>query len=336
MPLFHQCQQQRCLFIGGGKIAQRRAQYFADKGMIIDVVSPQITPELKCLVAQSQGVWQQKEFAQELISKAIEQYWCLVAASNCSTTNNEVMQLAKKHNIMVNVVDKPDACDFIFPAIIERDSLTFAIANSGNSPVLSKAIKQELQCFYPTSYGCLSEFIGTNRAKVKAVISDKGLLNKFWHRLLQSDIAVHILNDQEQQAKQLFTQALANVDAFVVQGSIALISSSDDIELLSLKAIRLLQQADTVFYDKEVNSKLVEQLNTSCNLQKFKQVENNCADRYQQASQLISNYAEQGNIAVWLTGNNVENFAQIKASIQPLLNSNIRLHTLANATLISS
>jgi len=259
IPLFHRCDTQRCLFVGGGKVALRKAKYFVDKGMVVDVISPAISQEFENLIIQSQGTWFKAYFSEELTLNITQKYWCIIAATDSTSINRQVAAFAKAQYSLINVVDDTALCDFIFPAIIERESLTIAISNAGSSPVLSRLLKKKITMLIPDSYGKLSQFIGENRNKVKAIIENKKTLVSFWEHVIQGSIAKLILAGNPQEAAQQFDKALANPEAFNCCGSVSLIGiGSGSTDLLTIRALRLIQQANIVIYDDEVSKEVMQ------------------------------------------------------------------------------
>ena len=254
-PLFHRLQDRTCLIVGGGKVALRRGRSLVAAGAIIDVISPEVMPELAALVEQVNGQCEQKVFDPESLTK---NYFCVVAATDSLEINQRVADLSRDLNIPVNVVNNRRQCDFIFPSIVDREPVTVAVSNSGSSPVLSRLLKQQLDQFIPDAYGVLSEFVGENRQQVNQCIADARTRIEFWEHVLQGPIAEAIFSGKKREAQALLQTALKSPEQFNRQGEVYLIGAGPgDPDLLTLRAFRLLQQSDVVLYDRLVSDEVM-------------------------------------------------------------------------------
>ena len=211
-PLFHRIEQKPCLVIGGGQVALRRVQALVAAGACIDVIAPQICPAIKDLVTQSSGT-----VLEQCVDIALLEthYLCIVAATDQRDVNAALTDFAHRHRIPVNVAARQDDCDFIFPAIIDRQPLTVAVSNNGCAPVLSRLLKQQIDAYIPAAYGQLAQFVGEHRQQVKSVIADSPARKNFWEHALQGAIAEAIYSGKAHQAEQLLQQALASSGEFL-------------------------------------------------------------------------------------------------------------------------
>ena len=250
-PFFQRIEGRNCLVVGGGTIAQRRSAALQSAGAIVDILSPAILPALKQLVESKGGQCIDKAFAPEVISK---NYHCIVAATDSKATNAQVVAYAREQRVLVNAVDDQNQGDFIFPSIVDRKPLTIAISNSGTSPVLSRLLRQQVDKFVPKAYGDLSHFVGSHRDQVKSLIPDSQTRIAFWEHVLQGAIAEAIFSGKPDEAQSLLMTALESPDDFNRRGEVYLIGAGPgDPDLLTLRAFRLLQQADVVLYDRLVS-----------------------------------------------------------------------------------
>ena len=162
-PLFHNIKGQRFLIVGGGKVATRRAKALFGAHAIVDVVSPVISDELSQLLFSSGSTWIEHEFQIDLIQ---ESYQGIIAATDSRDVNQAITDFAKARGIAVNVADKQEDCNFIFPALIDREPLTVAVSNNGSSPVLTSILKQQIEAYVPNAFGELANFVGEHRQHV--------------------------------------------------------------------------------------------------------------------------------------------------------------------------
>jgi|GEM_PF-233101 len=320
IPLFHQVKSQRILIVGGGNVALRKAHYFVDKKLTVDVLSPSINTELHHLVSEHNGQWFEQSFSEHsFVDEQLSQYWCFVAATNNKQINEQVAALAKKMGILVNVVDNTSLCDVILPSLIVEDSLVIAISNSGSSPILSRIIKQQVEHFLPAGYGKLSRFVGQHRVNINHSIRDRKTRLAFWRKLLQGDIASCVMSGQVEQAEKNLTLALSNPTSFSQQGRIILLSVKvDAADLLTLRAVRILQQADVVIYPQQINDDILSLIDKSCQRLTFIDQTESSVLLSSHNQQLIIEQAALGKYVVCLTVAKEEVFEQELAVITEL------------------
>lgn len=299
-PLFHQLKNTRCLIVGGGNVALRRAKLLQGSGAIVDVVAPNILPELELVVSKASGHSIKQMFDKSQLNKG---YTFVIAATDDKAVNKMVAEHAKANGILVNVADNPDACDFTFPAILERSPLTVAISNNGASPVLSRLLKQQIDAYLPKRFDDLARFVGENRERVKQSIDDESTRKSFWENVLQSRIAQSILAGKSAKALQTFEHALAAPEAFIQQGEVYLIGAGPgDPELLTLRALRLLQQAQVVLHDRLVSPEIMALVNKNAELVYVGKQRSEHSVSQQDINQRLADYAKQGKRVARLKG----------------------------------
>ena len=163
LPLFHNLNDQHCLVVGGGQTALRKVTLLLRAGAIVTVVAPSIDPELEALLQTSGGKCQFREF----IPADLEVITLVIAATNDTTVNSQVAELAKSRLLPVNVVDQPALCSFIFPSIVDRSPVIVAVSSSGRLPVLARFIRAQIETILPGGLGRFAEFAAGYRDAVK-------------------------------------------------------------------------------------------------------------------------------------------------------------------------
>lgn len=163
-PISLKLQQQRCLIVGGGHIALRKATLLAKAGAIIDVVAPAIEDQLLQLIKTTDGEPFIEAFVEKFLSTP---YRLVIAATNDAEVNKTVFEQCEARNLLVNSVDDIPHCRFMVPAIIDRSPLIVSVASNGTSPVLSRQIRTQLETSIPHGMGKLAEFSGKWRNQVK-------------------------------------------------------------------------------------------------------------------------------------------------------------------------
>ena len=254
LPLFHKLQGGRVLVVGGGEIALRKARLLADAGSELRVVAPDVDGQLAALAREGGGEVLVRGYqAADLVGCRL-----VIAATDDPGLNAQVSADAQALSLPVNVVDAPALCTVIFPAIVDRSPLVIAVSSGGDAPVLARLIRAKLEAWIPSAYGELSGLAARFRHKVKTLYPDVNQRRGFWETVFQGPIAERQLAGQGAEAERLLQ---AMVDGAPVQqgGEVYLVGAGPgDPDLLTFRALRLMQQADVVLYDRLVAPAIIE------------------------------------------------------------------------------
>jgi uroporphyrin-III C-methyltransferase/precorrin-2 dehydrogenase/sirohydrochlorin ferrochelatase len=254
LPIFFKVQARRVLLVGGGDIALRKARLLLRAGAQIKLVASQINTELRQHLDSAEHELIERAYAADDMSAVS----MVIAASNDSQLNRQIYDQALAQSLPVNVVDQPELCTFIFPSILDRDPLLIAVSSSGRSPVLTRLLRSRLETFIPAAYGRLANFLGAHRQRVKAAISDNTLRMRFWEKIINGPVAESVLADKQAQAERLFEDALQADLQAESPGEVYLVGAGPgDPDLLTFRALRLMQQADVVLYDRLVSEQVL-------------------------------------------------------------------------------
>ncbi|MDP5052972.1 MAG: siroheme synthase CysG, partial [Congregibacter sp.] len=181
----------------------------------------------------------------------------VIAATPDRQVNEAVHIEARERRIPVNVVDSPDLCSFIFPAIVDRSPLTVAISSSGASPVLARSIRSRIEAMLPAATADLARFAQLHRDRIRDVGETEEERRRIWEQIIDGPIAQLILSNRWQAAEQALAELLDGHQTLAV-GEVYLIGAGPgDPELMTFKALRLLQRADIVLHDRLVNPDIV-------------------------------------------------------------------------------
>ena len=255
-PIFFQLKNRRCLVVGGGNVGLRRSRSLCAAGATVDVISPVCRAGLSDLLGEHGGRLIEREYHESLMR---DDYFCVVAATDDKSVNRDVAEHARARGIPANIASERHDCDFIFPAVVDRDPIMIAVSSFGGSPVLSRILRQQLTRFLPDAYGDLSRFVGEHRDEINGAIANEKTRVEFWQHVLQGAIAEAVFSGNHDQAKCLLRQALAEPERFNRQGEVYLIGAGPgDPDLLTLRAFRLLQRSDVVLYDRLVSPEVME------------------------------------------------------------------------------
>ncbi|UNW10291.1 siroheme synthase CysG [Acinetobacter indicus] len=330
-PISLKLQQQRCLIVGGGHIAYRKAGLLQKAGAIIDVVAPAIDVALLELVQQSQGHYEAAAFNTEI---PLRQYRLVIAATDDAAINRQVFEACEAENVLVNSVDDPPHCRFMVPAIVDRSPLLIAVATNGASPVLSRQIRTQLETSIPHGMGKLASFSGQWRAAVKAKIQNPDERRIFWENLYASPLKEQVFNDNLQEANRLIEQALQ--EWTTPKGEVYLVGAGPgDPELLTLKALRLMQQADVVIYDRLVSDPIMELCRRDAEKIYVGKARSNHAVPQEGINALLVKYAQEGKRVCRLKGGDPFIFGRGGEEIEELFAAGVAFQVVPGITAAS-
>lgn len=181
-----------------------------------------------------------------------------IAATDDEPLNATVSQHANALGVPVNVVDSPQLCSVIFPAIVDRSPLVVAVSSGGDAPVLARLIRARIETWIPAAYGQLAGLAKQFRAQVKARFANVQQRRVFWEEVFQGPIAEQALAGRTAEAERLLAEKLAGA-APKALGEVYLVGAGPgDPDLLTFRALRLMQQADVVLYDRLVAPAIID------------------------------------------------------------------------------
>ncbi len=251
LPIFMVVKNRLCLVIGGGEVAQRKASVLVDAGAVVKVVAPEFSAGLASLMGIERVV-------QRFQPGHLDGVVLVIAATDDPMVNREVSELARARNIPVNVVDHPDLCTFIMPSILDRSPLMVAFSSGGASPVLARMLRGKLETMIPQGYSRLTAFCARLRHAVKTGITEPAMRRIFWENVLEGTIAEKVLAGDEAGAEAMLFDQLKNGDKQPC-GEVYLVGAGPgDPDLLTFRALRLMQKADVVVFDNLVSQPIVE------------------------------------------------------------------------------
>ena len=196
-PAYIDIKGKRCLVVGGGKVAERKVKLLLKCDAMVSVVSPELISRLKELNSKGKI----KFFKGEFKEKYLKDMFLVIGATDNSEVNLKIYKAASKKNILVNIVDSPEICNFIVPSIVERGDLIIAIYTGGKSPALSKKLRKELEDRYGFEYSKFLNTMGSLRKKISSKIRDKKKREEIYNKLVDSDIIKLIRDGDDETVK---------------------------------------------------------------------------------------------------------------------------------------
>ncbi|WP_085674391.1 MULTISPECIES: siroheme synthase CysG [unclassified Pseudomonas] len=331
LPLFHKLQGGRVLVVGGGEIALRKARLLADAGAALRVVAPDVDGQLAALAREGGGEVLVRGYqAADLVGCRL-----VIAATDDPGLNAQVSADAQALSLPVNVVDAPALCTVIFPAIVDRSPLVIAVSSGGDAPVLARLIRAKLEAWIPSAYGELAGLAARFRHKVKSLYPDVNQRRGFWETVFQGPIAERQLAGQGAEAERLLQ---AMVDGAPVQqgGEVYLVGAGPgDPDLLTFRALRLMQQADVVLYDRLVAPAIIEMCRRDAERIYVGKRRADHAVPQDQINRLLVDLAQQGKRVLRLKGGDPFIFGRGGEEIEELAEQGIPFQVVPGITAAS-
>ncbi|BBM64618.1 precorrin-2 dehydrogenase/sirohydrochlorin ferrochelatase family protein [Vibrio alfacsensis] len=236
-PLFLDLVDKPVLVVGGGEVASRKVEALLKAGAAVTIVSPSLVDFLSKLAQEQQVHWIQRFYSSDIVTSSFVQVW---ATTDNPDLNHQVYKDAKALGILVNVVDDKPYCDFITPSMINRGRIQIAISSGGASPVLIRNIREKLEAILPQNMGLMAEFANSKRNSIKEALPTVDLRRKFWENYFSHPDVENAKDNRELEV--IYQQAMSMpLDS---EGSCTWIYVGADVEMLPIKAVRYMQQAE--------------------------------------------------------------------------------------------
>lgn len=257
LPIFLNIRDRKCVIVGGGEIAFRKATLLSRAGGHLHIQAEQISAELSALCEDKGYTVSLSAYSAECLEDAA----IVVAATDDLSVNTAVSVDAKLNNIPVNVVDQPSLCTFIVPSIVDRSPIVIAISSSGSSPVLIRKLKELNETLVPGNIGELAKLLQRYRQQVKDKFASFDDRLRFWEQVVDSDVAELVYSGQTANAEEKLQVKLLEGVSNSKQGEVYLVGAGPgDPDLLTLKALRLMHKADVVLYDRLVSKEILQKV----------------------------------------------------------------------------
>nr|WP_100547147.1 MULTISPECIES: siroheme synthase CysG [unclassified Pseudomonas] len=329
LPLFHKLQDRPVLVIGGGEVALRKARLLSDAGAVLRVVAPEIRSELQELAGPG-GIFLRGYASSDLQGVAL-----VIAATDDVPLNAQISAEAQALGIPVNVVDAPALCSVIFPAIVDRSPLIVAVSSGGDAPVLARLIRAKIETWIPATYGQLANLGKRFRDRVKQLFPDVQQRRVFWEDVFQGQIAESVFAGKPEEGERLLEERLAGAAPRAL-GEVYLVGAGPgDPDLLTFRALRLMQQADVVLYDRLVAPAIIELCRRDAERIYVGKRRADHAVPQEQINQLLIDLARQGKRVLRLKGGDPFIFGRGGEEIEQLAAEDIPFQVVPGITAAS-
>lgn len=331
-PIFLKLSGQPCLVVGAGEIAARKIDLLARADAKITVIAEEVGESVADMAERYDLTIKQKSFQPD----DVRDFTLVVSATNRSETNLQVSQSATELNIPVNVVDNPKLCSFIFPAIIDRSPLIAAVSSGGAAPVLARLLRAKIETLIPSGFGRLAQLAEKFRPLVKQQITSAAHRKIFWENAFQGSIAELVFSGKDQEAELQLRKSLDNPVNTQPRGEVYLIGAGPgDPDLLTFKALRLMQQSDVIVYDRLVAPAILDLARRdSTKIYVGKQRSDHSLPQ-EQINDLLADLAKQGKRVARVKGGDPFIFGRGGEEIETLMEQGISFQVVPGITAAS-
>jgi uroporphyrin-III C-methyltransferase/precorrin-2 dehydrogenase/sirohydrochlorin ferrochelatase len=340
LPLFHNLRGRRVLVVGGGEIALRKVRLVQEASALITIVAKDYCPDLLEMAAKDSAAGCN---GLELITAAYEHRHLLqypdtvmvIAATNDRDLNRLVSEHAQAANMLSNVVDDPGFSTVIFPSIVDRSPIQVAISSGGDAPVLVRLLRTRFESLLPAGMAKLGALAGSFRERVKAKFASGADRKAFWEDVFYGPIAEQAYANNLDEAERLLAEKLANTDSFKT-GEVYLVGGGPgDPDLLTFKALRLMQQADIVLYDRLVSKEVLNLVRRDATRIYVGKTAGDHPVTQDNINQKLVDYALEGNRVVRLKGGDPFIFGRGGEEIETLAEHGIPFQVVPGITAAS-
>jgi len=332
LPIFLNVRGKRTLIVGNGVSAARKADLLLRAGSDLTIVTPELGDELSHL-AVSFGFTHQ---ATALKAEDLDGCMIVFGCSSDDAVNQNLCQLAAAAGIMVNVADKTEDCDFIMPAVVDRTPLLIAISSGGTSPLLVRMLKARFETTIPAAYGRLAEFAGSYRDRIKKLIPNMTRRRRFWESMVSGPVAEHLFSGQFEEAESLMDSQLEEAAVAGDKppvGEVYLVGTGPgDPDLLTFRALRLMQQADVVLYDRLIGDGILNLVRRDARRIYVGKLKNNHTVSQEEIGHMLIDLARQGKRVLRLKGGDPFIFGRGGEEIEALSDNGIAFQVVPGVT----
>ncbi|MGB8144057.1 MAG: siroheme synthase CysG [Chromatiaceae bacterium] len=299
LPIFLDIRDQPCLVVGGGMVAARKVASLRRAHARIHLVAPELTPELQDQADAGDLIHCDRNFK----DKDIKGMRLIITATGDRKTNQRVARLAKASGIPVNVVDQPEECSFLLPSVIDRSPVVVAVSTTKASPVLARLLRTRLESMIPAGYGRLADLCANYRDAVKARFADERDRRRFWDRVLVGGVAERVFSGHLEEADAVMARELAEARPNGGMGEVYLVGAGPgDPDLVTFRALRLMQQADVVVHDRLVAKPILDLTRRDAQRIYVGKERDNHVMRQEDINRLLADLAKAGHRVLRLKG----------------------------------
>ena len=333
LPVSLAIRDRLCVVVGGGEVATRKVAMLRRAGGTVKIVAPQLADALQRQVQRAEVT----HVARTFVDADLDGAMLVIAATDEGEVNRAVFDAARARNVPVNVVDCPQLCTFALPAIVDRSPILVAISTAGTSPVLARLLRARIEALVPAAVGRLATLAGAFRARVKQRIEDPAGRRNFWEKVFTGEVAELALSGQDAAAARALERALDRAhNADAPRGEVYLVGAGPgDPDLLTFRALRLMQQADVVVYDHLVGEGIVDLVRRDAHRIYVGKESSNHTLPQEEINELLVRLAQQGKRVLRLKGGDPFIFGRGGEEIETLSEHGVAFQVVPGVTAAS-
>ena len=332
LPIFLNVKGQRALVVGEGTLAARKADLLVRAGCDLTVIAPTPNKDLARLLQEHQITHK----TGDLNAKDLDDCAIAFGAASDTAVNRKLHDLATASGVPVNISDDPELCDFIMPALVDRSPVLIAIGSGGTSPLLTRMLRARFETTIPAAYGRVAEFAGQYRQRVKDSIPNMTRRRRFWETMIAGPVAEHLFSGQEESAAALMDKLLgeaATDSDSPPRGEVYLVGTGPgDPDLLTFRALRLMQQADVVLYDRLIGDGILNLVRRDASRIYVGKMKEDHTVAQEEISELLVRLAQEGKRVLRLKGGDPFVFGRGGEEIATLAENGVAFQVIPGVT----
>jgi uroporphyrin-III C-methyltransferase/precorrin-2 dehydrogenase/sirohydrochlorin ferrochelatase len=332
LPIFLDLRGKRTLLVGDGVMAARKADLLLRAGSDLTVVTPTLGSEMLTLKTQYTFNHQSSPLLEANLQGCVLAF----GSSEDDELNQQLYVMAQRVGVLVNLSDNTECCEFIMPALVDRSPLIIAISSGGTSPLLVRQLKARFETSIPAAYGTLAEFAGGYREQIKAAIPELTQRRRFWEALVDGPVAEHVLSNQMEEAETRMHELLEKArhsSSETPDGEVYLVGTGPgDPDLLTFKALRLMQKADVVLYDRLIGEGILNLVRRDADRIYVGKRRNDHAVSQSEISNMLVSLAKEGKRVLRLKGGDPFIFGRGGEEIETLSEQGIAFQVVPGVT----
>jgi uroporphyrin-III C-methyltransferase / precorrin-2 dehydrogenase / sirohydrochlorin ferrochelatase len=332
-PAFFDLTAQKVLIVGGGEVALRKLALLTRSGAKVTVVAPQMLPEFSEQAADGKI----RVVLREFVADDLDGARLVIVATARRAVNRWIAALSEARGIPVNVVDDREASRFIVPALIDRDPVLVAISTGGASPVLARRLRERLEALIPKRFGELALWLQALRRAARWRLRDTGARRRYFEHIVDGAAARRFVAGDTHGAESLAQQLLARTSSSPRDsGEVTLVGAGPgDPELLTLKALRALQDADVILHDRLVPRAVLDMARRDASRICVGKAAGGVGSTQEEINALLIEHASQGKRVVRLKGGDPFIFGRGGEELEALQKARIRFSVIPGITAAS-
>ena len=332
LPIFLKSKNKRVIICGGTTAAAKKADLLIRSNCDLEIYSTSLSSEMQLFIEENEV----PHFNRAITPEDLDGVIASVVASGDTERDRNYTEILKQAGVPVNVYDNKDACDFIMPTIVDRSPVIIAVSSSGATPVLARLLRTRIETSIPAAYGQLAEFAAGYREKLKQLVKNSRHRYRFWELLTQGAVAEYVFAGKTEDARKLTDELLeqaATGSGEIDKGEVYLVGGGPgDPDLLSFRALRLMQQADVVLYDRLIGDGILDMVRREAERIYVGKMKDDHSVPQEEISEMLVKLAQEGKRVLRLKGGDPFTFGRGGEEIEKLSEHGIHFQVVPGIT----